>query len=145
MLEEAFRYAALTHLVANRKGFYAPLQTAWQWAKRKDLRQLRASLALSAAENYSVLGQIREAAAMLDDARTTLGRRKTIAGRQGGRLSYLSAQVFFQQQKIQEGQAALTSAMTLHAAGIAPAVSDRIGRQSLYHRQGRSSHGDGLL
>jgi CHAT domain-containing protein len=117
VLEEAFRYAALTHLVANRKGIYAPLQTALQWAKGKDLRHLRASLALSAAENCSVLGQIKEAAGMLDDARVALGQRKVIAGQLGGRLSYLSAQVLFQQRDIQKGQAALAAAMSYMKQG----------------------------
>ncbi len=111
VLEEAFRYAALTHLITNRKGFYAPLQSAMQWAKGKDLRQLRASLALCAAENYSVLEQIKDAAAMLDDARMVLSQRRAMMGRLGGRFSYLSAQILFQQTKNQEGQAAFTSAM----------------------------------
>ena len=117
VLEEAFRYAATTHLVANRKGFYAPLQGAWQWAKAKDLRQLRASLALSAAENYSVLDDIRNTAAMLEDARLILGRQKTISTRAGGRMSYLSALAWFQQGKIQEGQAAFGSAMSFMREG----------------------------
>ncbi len=117
VLEEAFRYAALTHLVTNRQGFYTPLQTAFQWAKGKDLRQLRASLALCAAENYSVLEQIKEAAAMLDDARLVLSQRRAIPGRQGGRYSYLNAQVLFQQRKNPEGQAAFASAMNYMKQG----------------------------
>jgi len=117
VLEEAFRYAALTHLIFNGKDFYAPLQTAVPWVKQYKYQQLRVSLDLSAAENYSVLGQIKEAALMLDDARATLGRRKTIPGRLGGRLSYLSAQVLFQQRKIQEGRAAFDSAMTYMQQG----------------------------
>jgi CHAT domain-containing protein len=111
VLEEAFRYAALTHLMTNRKDFYAPLQTALQWTKVNNLRQLRASLALSAAENYSVLEQIKEAGAMLDDARIVLSQRRAIAGRLGGRFSYLSAQVLFQQRKNQDGQNAFNAAM----------------------------------
>ncbi|HEY4760869.1 MAG TPA: CHAT domain-containing protein, partial [Thermoguttaceae bacterium] len=112
VLEEAFRYRALTHLLTNNKEFFIPLLAAWQWAKVKDLRQLRTSLALCAAENYAVLGQNREAVAMLDDARATLGRRKMTPGRLSARLSYLSAMVLFQQRKTQEGQAALATAMS---------------------------------
>ena len=41
VLEEALRYGALTHLLANRKGLYPPLETALQWAKARNLRQLR--------------------------------------------------------------------------------------------------------
>jgi CHAT domain-containing protein len=117
VLEEAFRYAALTHLITNHKGLYAPLQSALQWSKAKDLRQLRASLALSAAENCSVLGQIKEAAGLLDDARVALGQRKAVVGQLSGRLNYLSAQLFFQQREIQKGQAALAAAMSYMKQG----------------------------
>jgi CHAT domain-containing protein len=111
VLEEALRHAALTHLVTNRKAFYTPLQGVLQWSKVKDLRQLRASLALSAAENNSVLEQIKEAVAMLDEARLVLGQRRAVVGRLGARFSYLSAQVLFQQRKNQEAQMSLASAM----------------------------------
>ncbi len=111
VLEEAFRYAAITHLITNRKGFYAPLQAALQWAKVKDLRQLRASLALSAAENYTVLEQTKDASVMLDDARMVIGQRKSMMARLGGRLSYLSAGLWFQQKNMQKGQADFQAAM----------------------------------
>ena len=90
VLEEAFRYGTLTHLMANRKGLFPPLEPAIQWAKVKGLRQLRASLLLCAAENYAVLGETRQAAAMLDEARVTIGRRKMAAGSIGARLNYLT-------------------------------------------------------
>ena len=112
VLEEAFRYAALTHLITNSKDFYSPLQAAMQWAKGKDLRQLRASLALSATEDYSVLGQVKDAGAMLDDARVVISQRKAAAmGRLGGRFSYLSADLWFQQKNMQKGQADFAAAM----------------------------------
>jgi len=111
VLEEAFRYGALTHLMANRKGFFEPLEPAAQWAKVKGLRRLRASLLLCAAENYAVLGETRKAAAILDEARVTIGKRKMAAGRIGARLNYLTALVAFQQKRIPEGNAALTAAM----------------------------------
>lgn len=111
IIEEAFRYAALTHIISNKKGFYPPLELAWKWAKTKDYRHLRTSLALSAAENYSVLGQVKDAAAMIEDARSLLGKRKALPGRLGGRLNYLAAQILFQQRKIKEGQTAFYEAM----------------------------------
>jgi CHAT domain-containing protein len=111
VLEEAFRYGALTHLAANRKGLYPPLEPAIQWAKVKGLRQLRASLLLMAAENYAVLGQTRQAAAMLDEARATIGRRRMGAGWIGARLNYLSALVAYQQRRTAEGNAALSAAL----------------------------------
>ncbi len=113
VLEEAFHYGALTYLVGNSKGFFAPLGAAWQWTKAKDLQQFRVSLALSAAENYAVLGQNRDAAAMLDDARTIIGRKKMTAVVLAGRLSYLSALVSFQQQKIKEAQADFAAAISI--------------------------------
>ncbi|MGA2799004.1 MAG: CHAT domain-containing protein, partial [Thermoguttaceae bacterium] len=111
VLEEAFRYAALTHLITNRKGFYTPLQSAMQWAKGKNLRQLQASLALCAAENFSLLGQVKDAAAMLDDARIVLSQRRAMMGQLGARFSYLSAGLWFQQKNNQKGQADFTVAM----------------------------------
>lgn len=111
VLEEAFRYGMLTHVAANRKGLFPPLEAAIQWAKVKNLRQLRASLLLSAAENYVIVNEPRQAAAMLDEARATIGRRKMAAGAIGTRANYLSALVAFAQKRIPEGNAALTSAM----------------------------------
>lgn len=117
VLEEAFRYATLTHLMSNAKGFYAPLLPAIQWAKVKNLRQLRASLLLCAAENYAVLGDTRQAVAMLDEARATIGRRRMSAGAIGCRLNYLTALVAYQQRRIPEGNAALAAAMSYLAHG----------------------------
>ena len=111
VLEEAFRYAAITHLMANRKGFFPPLEPAIQWARMKKLRQLQASLSLCAAENYTALGEPRRAATMLDEARAAIGRRTMANGRIGGRLSYLSALTAYQQKRIPEGNTALAAAM----------------------------------
>ncbi len=111
VLEEAFRYGMLTHLLSNGKGLFAPLEPAIQWAKVNRLRQLRASLLLCAAENYAVLGESGRAAAMLDEARATIARRPMGAGWIGARLSYLSALVAFQQRRTAEGNTALAAAM----------------------------------
>lgn len=111
ILEEAFRYGAVTHLLANRKGMFAPLETAAHWAKVKDLRQLRASLLLSTAENLAVLDQSAQASAKLDEAQLAIGRRTMGAGWIGARLSYLRAMVLFQQRKLSAGDQALSAAM----------------------------------
>jgi CHAT domain-containing protein len=111
VLEEAFRYGMLTHLLSNRKGLFAPLEPAIQWAKVNRLRQLRASLLLCAAENYAVLGESGRAAAMLDEARATIARRPMGAGWIGARLNYLNALVAFQQRRTTEGNTALAAAM----------------------------------
>ena len=111
ILEEAFRYGALTHLVTNNPGVFAPLRTAAEWAKVEDLRRLRVSLLLSLAENLAVLGQPSDAEAMLAQARATIGRRPMGLGRIGARLNYLSATVAFQQRDIAAGDEALAAAM----------------------------------
>jgi CHAT domain-containing protein len=112
VLEEAFRYGLQVHLMSNQKGFFKPLEGAIQWAKMKSLRQLRASLLLSAAENYAVLGESQRAEAMLKEARTTIGRRDMLSGAIGARLSYLGALVAYQQKRTAEGNTNLASAMS---------------------------------
>jgi len=112
ILEEAFFYGALTHLAANREGVFPMLEPAAAWAKVKDLRRLRVSLLLSAAENLAVLAQTARAAAMLEEARSAIGRRPMGAGRIGARLSYLTAMVLFQQRNPAAGDEALGAAMS---------------------------------
>jgi len=110
-LEEAFRLRALCHFLSNGKGFFAPLEPAIQWSKVKNLRQLRASLLLCAAENYAMLGETRRAAAALDEARVTVARRDMAAGALGARMNFLAALTAFQQQRIADGNTALAAAM----------------------------------
>ncbi|MEN6450196.1 MAG: CHAT domain-containing protein [Thermoguttaceae bacterium] len=119
VLEESLRYGAMTHLMANRKGLYPPLEPAIAWAKRSQLRQLQASLLLSAAENYAVLGNTRQAAAALDEARAAIGRRSMGAGAIGARLNYLAALVAYQQKRPAEGAAAFAAAMSYLQRGSA--------------------------
>jgi CHAT domain-containing protein len=111
MLEESLRYAAMTHLLSNRGGFYAPLVPANEWANVKRWRQLQASLLLSGAENYLVLHQESQALTTLDEAQATLGRRAMGNGALGCRLNYLRALACFQQRKIPAGNGALAAAM----------------------------------
>jgi len=117
ILEEAFRYGALTHLLANRKGVYPLLEGAIQWAKVKDLRHLYVSLLLSACENYAVLGQTPQAGKLLEEARLGIGRRQMAGGRIGARSSFLASLVLFQQKKIAEGDAMLAAAMSFMQRG----------------------------
>ena len=112
VLEEAFRYGALTHLLANQKGIYPPLAAAIRWAKLKDRRQLHVSLLLLAAENHAVLGMNRQAAGLLEEARRSIGRRDMGAGLIGTRLSFLSSLVLYQQKRRAQGDAALAATMT---------------------------------
>lgn len=117
VLEEAFRYGALTHLVANRPGVFAELEPAAQWAKVKNLRFLRVSLLLSAAENLLEQRQTVPAVALLDEAQTVIGRREMGAGRIGARLQYLRAIALFQQGKHEAGEQALAATMRYMRGG----------------------------
>jgi tetratricopeptide (TPR) repeat protein len=111
VMEEAFRYGALAHLLANRQGAMPTLATAAQWAKQNKLRPLQTSLLLSAAENCLTAGQSPQAAKLLEEARLAMGRRSMGAGRIGARCSFLLATVCFQQKRVAEGETALTAAM----------------------------------
>ena len=118
ILEEAFRSGALVHLMANRKGMFAPLAPALQWCRANvHLHQLHASLALLAAENYLVTGNAAAANEMLGEAHMVIGRRQMAFGRIGARRSFLSATSLFQQRKIVEGDAALAEALKFMRQG----------------------------
>ena len=101
VLEEALRYGALTHLVANQRGLYPPLVPAAKWANR--LRAFQASLFLSQAENLAAMGQTGQAATALDEAHVAIAHRSMGSGRVGARGNYLRAMVYFQQGKIALG------------------------------------------
>ena len=147
ILEESFRYGAMAHLLANRKGLFPPLLPAIQWAKANHLRQFWASLLLLAAENYAVLAQTGDAASMLDEARAAMGRRTmgTMAnGRLGARLSFLRGLVCFQEKRVGEGESAVKEAMSymLHGSHWLFQISLADG---MAPGQRHPAHGDGPL
>ena len=111
VLEEAFCQGALVHLMANSKSVYPPLANAIQWARSNRYRQLQCSLMLAAAENYAVLGQAKQATALLEEASTILARRDMAAGRMGARHTFLTALVLFQEGNIAGGDEALAATM----------------------------------
>jgi tetratricopeptide (TPR) repeat protein len=117
VLEEAFRCGAVNHLVSNAKGIYPPLESAIAWAKVKDYRQLRASLLLLAAEQQALRGATPAAAALLDECKLTVGRRRMGDGWIGARYRYLSALVLLQQQKLPAAQEALAGALAYMQKG----------------------------
>lgn len=117
LLEEAFRYAAMVHVVAGQKSVYPPLAHAMRWAQANRYRQLQGSLALALVENHAVLGQTKAAGAMLDEAGAILGRRDMAAGLLGARHSWLSALVHFQQGNTAAGDRAVAAAMDYMRAG----------------------------
>ena len=64
-----------------------------------------------AAENFAVLGDTRQASAMLDEARAAIGQRRMGTGAMGARYSYLTALLAFQQKRIPAGNESLAAAM----------------------------------
>ncbi len=117
VLEEAFRYAAQTHLLANKKGVLPALVPATQWAQAKNWRQLRASFLLSAAEGELCAGQTARATALLDEALAVMGRRSMGAGWLGARLNYLRSVAHFQARRLDLGEQALAAALKYMQGG----------------------------
>jgi CHAT domain-containing protein len=117
VMEEAFRYGAMVHLMANGKGMFAPLAPASQWARAARLPQLRVSLLLSAAENYAMLAQTVPAAQAVEEARMAIGRHQMANGRIGARRNFLAALVLFQEKKVPEGETLLAAAMNFMRQG----------------------------
>ncbi|MBN2578476.1 MAG: hypothetical protein JXB10_05745 [Pirellulales bacterium] len=116
VLEEAFRLASIAHLAGNRPGVYPSLAPALAWIN-KDFRVCRASLLISASENFAVAGQNSRAAALLDDAHTVMGRTDMGKSRIGARLHAIRAMVLFQQRKIAEGRTALSAGLAYMRRG----------------------------
>lgn len=117
LLEEAFRYGQMTHVVSSQKGIYPPLITATAWAKTKGYRQLNASLLLLTAENFAVQGDTVRATALLNDARATVARRDMLAGIIGARLNHLTALALYQAGNVSDGDTALNAALTYENFG----------------------------
>jgi hypothetical protein len=99
-------------LLGNNQGMYPPLAEAIRWAGSNRYRQLQCSLLLSAAENAAVLGQTKQAAAMLDETKSAFSRRDMAAGRLGARCSMLTALVLFQEGNLAAGDQAVAAAMS---------------------------------
>jgi len=111
VMEEAFRFGALNHLLANGKGMYAPLTPAAAWARANHCRQLCVSLLTSAAENRLVLGQTQPAMALLEEARTFIGNKTMAGGRLAFRRMFLAATALYQAGKTTDGDGLLTKVM----------------------------------
>lgn len=117
VLDDAFRYGLLTHLVANRGGPYPPLALAIQWARKERLRPLQASLLVMTAENSCMLGQPKPAEEALNQARSAMARSDLPASRLGARLNYTLALSQYQQGNASGGDAALSAAMDFQKMG----------------------------
>jgi len=103
VLEEAFRYGALAHLIANQPGVYPPLVNAANWARTQGYRQLQASLNLAMAESLAIANEAQQAASSLAAARGLMANRAMLRGKLGARLNFLSALVLYQEGNVGDG------------------------------------------
>jgi tetratricopeptide (TPR) repeat protein len=115
VLEEAFRWGLVTHLVSGQAAPYPPLLPAVQWSRR-GTRALGASLVLLAAENAAALGQTADAFKLLSDSRRLAGVREMGAGTFGARFYYQTALVNFQRGDVASGGTALATALRFQKA-----------------------------
>ena len=111
VVEEAFRYGMITHLASGGQGLYPPLAAAADWARREDYEALQASLLISAAENFAVLGNTDDAAASIREATQLMNRTDMPAGMLGARFQYTAALVAYQQGRVAQAGTALETAM----------------------------------
>ena len=119
LMEEAFRYGALNHILGNGKGVFPPLMAAATWAKANHHRQLYVSLLTLLAENNIMLGQTKQAEVLLNDARGAMGNRTMQYSRLAARRSFLEATALFQEhqdRKTTEGDSVLAKVMQFMAA-----------------------------
>jgi tetratricopeptide (TPR) repeat protein len=117
VMDEAFRFGALTHMITHPREVYPPLERASAWARTGGSRPLQASLLLLAAENFAALGQTAAAASLLDQAGKTIAQREMSAGAIGARFQYQSALVSFQQGNLPAGSNSLAAAMSFQGKG----------------------------
>lgn len=120
LLEEAFRYGFIAHRLAGHGKPFTLAKPAADWARQKGCTVLQASLLLDLAESEAGLRNPGGAEGHLKVARQLLfGKLKNDAGksRVGARLNQLEALVRYQQGRVADGDAALTSAMDFQSRG----------------------------
>jgi tetratricopeptide (TPR) repeat protein len=118
VLEEAFRYGQLTHLMSNSPGLYPPMIAAAGWARSNDLRQLQASLMVLTAENYCKLQQTAAASTLVtSNIRSVINGSNIPASRLGARLNLVTATAMFQGGQVATGETAMNAVMNFQRRG----------------------------
>lgn len=118
LIEDSLRYAAVTHVLANRPGPYLPITVAAEWARRQQtLRQLQCQLIALAAEGQCLIEQPKAALALLDGSRAVTNRTDIMQGRIGAQLNYQFALAQYQLGNVVGGDGALTAAMNFEKTG----------------------------
>ena len=113
VMEEAFRYAGVAHVVSGKQGALAALAPAAAWAKgpRVRCRMLQASLYTSLAEVLSTAGDVKDAAAAIGQARAAMNRTDMLASQIGARFNFENAKIQFMAGNAGPGNASLAAAM----------------------------------
>ena len=117
ILEEAFRYGFITHLVSGSKGLFPPLVPAVAWAKRTDERTLGVSLMTMLAENAAGLGETQVATNWINEARAAINRHDLSLSKYAARLNLVTATVLYQSGQLMAGDTALAAAMNFQRNG----------------------------
>lgn len=117
VIEEAFRYGFLVHVMTNQPGVYAPLESAAAWARVKGYRALQSSLTTSAAENQACLGNYNDALKLVGTARSIVGNRDMATSRLGARLNYVTALAQFGRGDSNAGMQSLATATSFQQSG----------------------------
>jgi tetratricopeptide (TPR) repeat protein len=117
MLEEAFRWGQLTHIVSNQPGVYQPLVSAQTWARTQGSQVTQASLAILTAECLSNANDPADAAKMLALASRAMAGQEMQAGQIGARFNYETARVAFATGKFAAGNTALATCMAFQKGG----------------------------
>jgi tetratricopeptide (TPR) repeat protein len=143
VLEEAFRYGAITHAIRRAKTVFAPLEPAAAWAARRGGRELHASLVILAAESAAYAGQTKQAVQLVGQARTLIGRRMMGLCEIGARLHFAAALAQYQSGNVPQGDEALHTALKIYK-GFSPwlyqltLASSELAKNNLSARHARS-------
>lgn len=110
VIADAMSGAAIAHMVSGQRGAYPPLAPCAVWG-RANSRALEGTMYIAAAANLAHGGATNPAAAMLDQARSTLRRSEMLNGVAGARINYLTALVSYQRGNLSAGNRAFQAAM----------------------------------
>ena len=111
VLEEAFRFGALNHLLGGGRGLFTPLANASLWAKTSRYRSLYSTLLMAAAEKQHLHSPKRaRRIGLLDEASHGHGPEVTGLWPATAR-NFLNATALYQARKMVEGDAIMAKAM----------------------------------
>ena len=113
VMEEAFRWASVAHLVKRGQGTPGALVPAAAWARqgRGRCRILQASIYTSLGEILATNGDLSGAAAALGQARAAMNRSDMLASQFGARFNYEFSKTQFMAGSAAAGTTALNSAL----------------------------------